>query len=98
MWIEVIISVAQKNTEDLSDALMQAGALSVAVEDEWADTDAEQPLYGEPGLEPTTLAWAQSRLVILVEPETDIDDMLDVACEAVEIAAPAYDTRKIGCA
>ncbi|MGL4766790.1 MAG: 50S ribosomal protein L11 methyltransferase [Formosimonas sp.] len=95
MWIEVIVSVAQQHTEDLSDALMQAGALSVAVEDEWADTDAEQPLYGEPGLEPTTNAWAQSRLVILVEPETDIDDMLDVACEAVEIDVPAYETRKV---
>lgn len=95
MWIEVVISVPQQHTEDLSDALMEAGALSVAVEDEWADTDAEQPLYGEPGLEPTTHAWAQSRLVVLVEPETDIDDMLDVACEAVEIDAPPYDTRKV---
>jgi ribosomal protein L11 methyltransferase len=74
---------------------MEAGALSVAVEDEWADTDAEQPLYGEPGLEPTTNAWAQSRLVVLVEPETDIEDMLDVACEAVEMDIPAYETRKV---
>lgn len=95
MWLEVVISVPQQHTEQLSDALMEAGALSVAVEDEWADTDAEQPLYGEPGLEPTTHAWAQSRLVILVDPETDIDDMLDVACDAVDIAIPSYTTRKV---
>ena len=95
MWLEVVISIAQQYTEDLSDALMEAGALSVAVEDEWADTDAEQPLYGEPGMEPTEHAWAQSRLVVLVEPETDIDDMLDVACDAVGIDIPSYETRKV---
>ncbi|GHA68371.1 ribosomal protein L11 methyltransferase [Formosimonas limnophila] len=95
MWIEVILSVPAEHTEDLSDALMEAGALSVAVEDEWADTDAEQPLYGEPGLEPTTNAWAQSRLVILVDPETGIDDMLDVACDAISMTVPAYETRKV---
>lgn len=95
MWIEVILTVPAEHTENLSDTLMEAGALSVAVEDEWADTDAEQPLYGEPGLEPTTHAWAQSRLVILVEPETDIDDMLDVACDAISITIPTYETRKV---
>ena len=96
MWLEVIISIAQQHTEDLSDALMEAGALSVAVEDEWADTDAEQPLYGEPGMEPTEHAWAQSRLVVLVEPDADIDDLLDVACDAVGIDIPSYETRKVG--
>jgi ribosomal protein L11 methyltransferase len=95
MWIEVILSVPAEHTENLSDALMEAGALSVAVEDEWADTDTELPLYGEPGLEPTTHAWAQSRLVILVEPEKDIDDMLDVACDAISMDIPAYETRKV---
>jgi ribosomal protein L11 methyltransferase len=95
MWIEVIISVPQQHTEASSDALMETGALSVAVEDEWADTDAEQPLYGEPGLEPSANAWAQSRLVVLIEPETDVDEMLHAACEALALEVPAYTTRKV---
>lgn len=47
MWTEVLISIDEAHAEDLSDALMEAGALSVSVEDENADTDAEVPLYGE---------------------------------------------------
>ena len=63
MWVEIIVSVDEAHAEDVSDALMEAGALSVSVEDEWADTESEVPLYGEPGLEPTTHAWQQSGLV-----------------------------------
>ena len=49
--------------ESLSDALLQAGALSVSVEDADLDTDAEQPLFGEPGSEPNTQAWTRNHLV-----------------------------------
>ncbi|TDR32498.1 50S ribosomal protein L11 methyltransferase [Hydromonas duriensis] len=95
MWTEVLISIDEAHAEDLSDALMEAGALSVSVEDENADTDAEVPLYGEPGMEPTTHAWQQSRLVVLVEPEADIEDMLAVAFDALDLPVPAYITRKV---
>lgn len=95
MWTEVLISIDEAHAEDLSDALMEAGALSVSVEDENADTDAEVPLYGEPGMEPTTHAWQQSRLVVLVEAETDIEHMLDVAFDALDLPAPAFETRTV---
>ena len=95
MWTEVLISIDEAHAEDLSDALMEAGALSVSVEDENADTDAEVPLYGEPGMEPTTHAWQQSRLVVLVEAETDIEHMLDVAFDALDLDVPAFETRTV---
>lgn len=79
MWVEIIVSVDEAHAEGVSDALMEAGALSVSVEDEWADTESEVPLYGEPGLEPTTHTWQQSRLVVLLEPEADVDALLSEA-------------------
>ena len=58
--------------EDLADALMDAGVMSVSTEDADADSPDEVPLYGEPGLEPTTQAWRNSRLKLLVDESFDI--------------------------
>lgn len=49
---EITLLVSEKATDVLGDALMDAGALSVSIEDADADTPDEQPLYGEPGMEP----------------------------------------------
>jgi ribosomal protein L11 methyltransferase len=45
---ELTLIVPANAAEPLSDALLAAGALSVAVEDAQADTADEAPLYGEP--------------------------------------------------
>jgi ribosomal protein L11 methyltransferase len=95
MWKEIIISVNEQHAEEVSDALMDAGALSVSVEDEWADTEAEKPLYGEPGLEPTTNAWEQSRLVVLVDADVNTDDLLAEAYGELNQAVPAYTQRDV---
>ena len=95
MWKEIIISVNEQHAEEVSDALMAAGALSVSVEDEWADTEAEKPLYGEPGLEPTTNAWEQSRLVVLVDADVDIEELLAEAYGELNQAVPNYEQRDV---
>jgi len=56
-WAEIVIEVPRAHAEQLSDALMEAGALSVSVEDADEGTDAERPLFGEPGMEPEQHAW-----------------------------------------
>jgi ribosomal protein L11 methyltransferase len=70
-WTEIVIEVARQHAEILSDALMEAGALSVSVEDADEGTDAEQPLFGEPGMEPEEAAWEHSRIVALAEADID---------------------------
>jgi len=70
-WIEIVIEVARSHAEALSDALMDAGALSVSVEDADLGTDAEQPLFGEPGMELEAAAWERSRVVALTEADAD---------------------------
>ena len=50
-WTEIVLEVPRQQAELVSDALIEAGALSVSVEDANEGTDAEQPLFGEPGME-----------------------------------------------
>jgi ribosomal protein L11 methyltransferase len=55
--------------EALSEALEALDALSVSVEDADAHTDAEQALFGEPGLPPPKAGWQRSRVVALFADE-----------------------------
>ncbi|TFW34028.1 50S ribosomal protein L11 methyltransferase [Massilia horti] len=96
-WTEVVIEIAREHAENLSDALMEAGALSVSVEDADEGTAAEKPLFGEPGMTPTEAAWDHSRVVAL----TDVDaDQAAIVAEASAIAKlpapPAFTTRPVG--
>ena len=51
--------------EAVSDALDALDALSVSVEDADAQTDAEQALFGEPGMPPPKDGWQRSRVLAL---------------------------------
>ncbi|MBU6290603.1 MAG: 50S ribosomal protein L11 methyltransferase [Burkholderiales bacterium] len=70
-WTEIVIELPRAQAEQVSDALIEAGALSVSVEDADLGTEAEQPLFGEPGMEPSAHAWERSRIVALTEADTD---------------------------
>ena len=95
-WIEIIIEVARQQAEQLSDALMDAGALSVSVEDADEGTDAEQPLFGEPGMEPKEHAWERSRVVALADTDADINTLLSTASAAIRLTpTPAFTTREV---
>lgn len=86
-WTEIVIEVARTHAESLSDALMDAGALSVSVEDADFGTDAEQPLFGEPGMEPKEAAWENSRVVALTSADADQAAIVVAAAGVVGLAA-----------
>lgn len=93
---ECVLEVARDDAEALSEALFDLGALSVSVEDADADTPDEEPLFGEPGHEPTRLAWNRSRVVALLA--DDADPALLVAAAANEIGLsplPQYTVRDV---
>lgn len=94
-WKEIVIEVARANAEALSDALMESGALSVSVEDADEGTDAEQPLFGEPGMEPAEAAWEHSRVVALANEDADIDAIVGEAAAACGIATPTFHLRTV---
>ncbi len=79
MLIEAVFVVDEASANALADALLDAGALSVAVEDADADTPDEQPIFGEPGMVQETQAWRRSRLVMLMQTEPGQDFSLALA-------------------
>lgn len=95
-WTEVVIEVAREHAERLSDALMEAGALSVSVEDADEGTEQEKPLFGEPGMEPAEAAWEHSRVVALHDIDADHAALVAEASAAVGLAAaPRFTTRSV---
>ncbi|MBC7456612.1 MAG: 50S ribosomal protein L11 methyltransferase [Massilia sp.] len=95
-WTEVVIEIARANAEALSDALMEAGALSVSVEDADEGTDAEQPLFGEPGMEPAEAAWEHSRVVALTDVDADQGAIVAEAAASIGLAdSPPFTTRAV---
>ena len=62
---ELSLMCPENRVETLSDALEALDALSVSVEDADAQTDAEQALFGEPGMPPPKEGWQRSRVLAL---------------------------------
>lgn len=57
---ELRLAVPEERVQIVCDALEALDALSVSVEDADADTDAEQALFGEPGMPPPRDGWVRS--------------------------------------
>ena len=65
---ELVLRAPQALVEAVSDALSdELDALSVSVEDADADSDAEQALFGEPGMPPPSAGWNRSTLKALFD-------------------------------
>ena len=95
-WTEIVIEIAREHAEALSDALMEAGALSVSVEDADEGTEQEKPLFGEPGMEPTEAAWDHSRVVALTDLDADQAAIVAEAAAAIKLpVVPSFTTRAV---
>ena len=66
---ELNLMCPEERVEDVSDALDALDALSVSVEDMDAQTESEQPLFGEPGMPAPKEGWNRSRIVALFPTE-----------------------------
>ncbi|MBO9652508.1 MAG: 50S ribosomal protein L11 methyltransferase [Variovorax sp.] len=66
---ELRLLAPEESVEIISDALDALDALSVSVEDADAQTDAEQALFGEPGMPPPKEGWQHSRVIALFSTE-----------------------------
>ena len=73
---ELSLMCPEHRVEVLSDALDALDALSVSVEDADAQTDAEQALFGEPGMPPPKDGWQRSRVIALYASEALAQDAL----------------------
>lgn len=81
-WIEIAGPVKGAVADALADALMDAGALAVDVADLHAESDAEEPIFGEPGMA-LDVRWADSRIAALFDKDVQTD-ALDVLWHALQ--------------
>ncbi len=79
MYVEVVFTDTRHRALRLSDALLEAGALSAAIEDADAGSADEHPLYGEPGADPSDRDWKSNRVVALFDAGADVDAALAAA-------------------
>lgn len=86
MWISVTLQAEATQAEALSEALFDAGALSVSIEDADAGTAAERPQFGEPGHLPTGL-WDHSRVIALFDAQAPLETALAEAAAAAGFSA-----------
>src|SRR5512133_689827 len=77
---ELRLMCPEHRVEVMSDALDALDALSVSVEDADAQTDAEQALFGEPGMPPPKEGWQRSRMLALF----DAREQAQVALELLQ--------------
>jgi ribosomal protein L11 methyltransferase len=94
---ELVLLCPEDKVETLSEALEALDAFSVSVEDADAQTDAEQALFGEPGMPPPKEGWQRSRMVALFPAEEAARDAANLlaaqdffaGCEVVGVTPVA---------
>ena len=75
---ELSLLCPEDRVETLSDAFDALEALSVSVEDADAQTDAEQALFGEPGMPAPKDGWQRSRVTALFAARQAADEALQL--------------------
>jgi len=94
-WLSLKLPADADQAEAWSDALMAAGALSVSIEDRDAGTEAEQPQFGEPGLDEPK-SWQRNWIEALLPAEADVPALIAEAARAAKLTAPAdYQVEKV---
>jgi len=91
--VVIALELSSEQAERLSELLLEIGADSVDVQDAAAGTPEEQPLFGEPGSEPT--GWARSLLRLTASDEPSGREMLAQACLKAGMAVPGVTIAKL---
>ena len=86
-WLRLTATVPPQQAENLSEALLEFGALSVDLHDADADTPAEQAIFGEPG-EPGAQLWSHNCVTALFAEDAPIEAIMLQAARAVGLAQP----------
>lgn len=93
---ELIFLAGADEVDRWSDALLEAGALSVQAEDADADSPDEQAIYGEPGIPAVRAGWDRTRLTVLIAEDDDPAAVLAQAGAEAGLDAPeAFELREL---
>lgn len=93
-WQSLEITAGEEVAENVSDALMELGALSVSIEDADAQTDAEKPIFGEPGEAPPGV-WRHNVVSALFDADADIAEVMQQLSEATGLRNLGYTVQAV---
>jgi len=96
-WLSVSVDTEADRAETFSEALMEAGALSVSIEDADAGTAFETPQFGEPGQTAARL-WTHCRVVALFDASARpalTAHILEAAATAGMTVAPSFTVEEV---
>ena len=94
-WAAATVVVSARFVDVLSDALIEAGALSVDASDADAGTPAERAFFDEPSGDRGP-GWSRARIAALFPLDADLDRALAAAFAAVGVSAStAYEVSRV---
>ncbi|MDA8109328.1 MAG: 50S ribosomal protein L11 methyltransferase [Betaproteobacteria bacterium] len=86
-WLALTLEVDEAHAEAFSDALLEAGAISVSLEDAEAGSAAERPRFAEPDWGAPS-AWRRNRVQALLDAGADGRAVVAAAARAAGLAVP----------
>ncbi|MCD8505286.1 MAG: 50S ribosomal protein L11 methyltransferase [Burkholderiaceae bacterium] len=93
---ELVLECSGEQADILTDALIEAGALSACAQDAELDTPNEQPMFGEPGGDASPEGWAINRIVALLPDGLDPEQLLEHTGELVSFElSPKWHLREV---
>lgn len=81
---ELVLQCSGEHADNLTDALIEAGALSACAEDADMDTPLERPMFGEPGADASPDGWDTNRVVALMPDGLDPAHVLAQAQQLID--------------
>lgn len=93
-WLLLKIKANDDNADSISDALMELGALSASIEDAYAETGAEQAIFGEPG-DPPPGIWQNNIVTAMLDESADVPTLVSALKKLTQITDFSYETETI---
>jgi ribosomal protein L11 methyltransferase len=84
---ELKLIVSSEVVDELVDQLMDSGALSVAIEDAYADTEQEQKIFDDPMYQEEPELWRNSLVYALFNPDVVLKPLIQSLLKKLNITA-----------
>jgi ribosomal protein L11 methyltransferase len=95
MWRSVSLLADALHADQLSDLLLEHGAVSVSIEDADAGTPREQPQFGESEA-PSAPLWSNARLIALFDAQAQIENLIEESARRCGMdTVPMYDVEEV---
>lgn len=86
-WLQATFEVDSLVVEKMADWLLECGALSCAIEDAFAGTLHEEPLFAEPGVVEDK-RWRHTRVIALFPDDSGVESLIAAAANHCHRPAP----------